>query len=184
MSLLAVGGHVQGGLPNWAYFVLVGLILVLVIFRQVRPRRATARGLFLVPGVITVVGLATIGQAFAHGVTSTDVLLLAFDAVVAVGLGLVRGATVRVWEQDGVAYMRGRWTTLVAWLVLIAARVGLVVLSQAMHSTVLENQNLLLVLLGVTLLAQSLLVAARMQRAGLSLAIGSTQGPRQGVWGR
>lgn len=184
MLVLAAGGNALGGLPTWAYFVLVAAVLALVIVRQTIARPVTMRRLFLLPGVITVLGLASIGQVFAHGVTTRDVLLLLLDVVAAVGLGLLRGVTMRVWESGGVAYSRGQWMTLVAWLVSIAVRIGLVVLAHAMAATVAANESLLTVLLGVTLLAQNLLVAARVQRAGWALATTDPLDKRQGVAGR
>lgn len=184
MLVLAAGGQSLGGLPTWAYFVLVAAVLVLVVVRQTMPRPVTMRRLLVLPGVLTVWGLASVGKVFAHGVTGADVLLLVLDVVAAVGLGLLRGGTMQVWESHGVAYSRGRWTTLVAWLVSIAVRLGLVVLAHAMGAEVAANESLLPALLGVTLLMQNLLLAARVQRAGWVLAATDPLGTGQGVAGR
>jgi hypothetical protein len=184
MLVLAAGGNASGGLPAWAYFVLVAAILVLVIVRQTVARPVTMRRLFVLPGVITVWGVVSLGQVFAHGVTGLDVLLLLLDVVAAVGLGLLRGVTMRVWKSDGVTYSRGRWLTLVAWLVSIAARLGLEVLAHAMGATVAANESFLPVLLGVTLLTQNLLLMVRVQRAGWVLATTDALGSRRDVAGR
>lgn len=183
MLVLAAGGSALDILPNWVYFVLVAAVLALVIVRQVIARPATMRRLFLMPGVITAWGLASIGQVFAHGVTGMDVLFLVLDVVTAVVLGLLRAVTMRVWESDGVAYSQGRWMTLVAWLVSIAARLGLVVLAHVMGAAVAANESLLPALLGVTLLTQNLWVAARIQRSGWVLAATDPVRTRQGVAG-
>lgn len=182
--MLAAAGHVASEMPTWAYFVLVTAILALVIVRQMVPRPVTMRRLFTLPGVFTVWGVVSIGPLFAPGVAGIDALLLLLDAVAAVGLGLLRGVTMRVWESHGVVYSRGRWTTLVAWLVSIAVRLGLVVLAHAMGATVAANESLLPALLGVTLLTQGLLMAARVQRAGWVLATTDPVGRAQGVLGR
>jgi hypothetical protein len=57
-------------------------------------------------------------------VSTTDLTVLALSCAVAVGLGAVRGMTIELSQLGGRLYQRYRWTSLLVWVAVVAARLG------------------------------------------------------------
>jgi hypothetical protein len=105
-------------------YLLWAAAAVLLVLRQFVPGAVRPRVLLALPLVLGLVGV----QAVAAAPPATAVALLLFSANVAAALtlGLLRGASMRVWRAaDGVAMRQGTTLTLVLWAVSIAIRVGL-----------------------------------------------------------
>ena len=98
--------------------LLIGLVAVaLVLWRQFVPRPV---GGYLSPVVLILaaVGLYSV-QSFLQTVQVPSAALAAVAAsiaLVAVGFGVARGCTVRIWGEDGVAFRQGTWLTFALWL--------------------------------------------------------------------
>lgn len=140
--------------------VLLGCaVFVVRIVREFTGRMVTARNLVVLPAVLLVIGGVRAVPTLSS-VSGLAVALLAADAVVVLGLGAARGASVRLTVRDGGLFQRGGWLTAGLWLLSIAARVVIVVLGHALgvgaplDATVLAG-------FGLTLVAQSCVVFLR-----------------------
>ena len=143
-------------------YALGALILILVLLRQVRVRPVPRVFQPRLPVVIGVIGLFEMfSYAGNHHVSSTAWLWVAGTLVVgALGLGVLRGLSMRVWTGNGWVLRQGNAITMALWLVsLLVHFVGDAGQSHA-GAAGLEGASFLLYL-GVTLCAQYYVVYRR-----------------------
>lgn len=135
------------------------LVLAYVLYRQRQVRPVTSR--MLVPAILIALGLASqIGYSHTHRLSGPDLAALAGVLVIdAGGLGVVRACTVRLWHEGSQVLRKGTWLTVALWLAGLAIRIAV---DQAAH---LGSDSLLLYL-GVTWLAQRLVLLSRARRHG------------------
>jgi hypothetical protein len=100
-------------------YAVGALILVLVLLRQVRVRPVPRLFHPRLPVVIGVIGLLEMfSYAGDHHVSSAAWLWVAGTLVVgAVGLGILRGLSMRVWTGNGWVLRQGSAITMALWLV-------------------------------------------------------------------
>jgi hypothetical protein len=87
---------------------VAALVLALVLWRQLRPREVredNANRLLLVLGVVGMVELVEFADD--HRVTALAWTLVGASLLVGAILGLMRGASVRIWRRDGGAGATG-----------------------------------------------------------------------------
>ena len=166
------------GIVNGA---LVLALVAWVLYRQTIARPVTARGLWLLPGILIVIGVAGISNVDGGKLSTTAVTYLVLDLVSSLALGALRGCFVRVFERDGVMWRQGSAITIALWIVAIGLRVVIAILStNSGVGNVLDAA--LEVALGVSLLGQNGIVALRGTRQGFHFAPEGTrrQSPRVG----
>ncbi len=145
--------------------LLWAALVVLLIVRQFLPQAVRPRTMLLLPLVAGYFGLQALTRTPPDGVLA--IALLGLNLVVAAGLGGLRGATIRLWRDASGAWMsQGTVLTLLLWIGLVVARVGLIVLA---HGTLPVQEIALFV--GVTFGAQSLVLWVRMQGAAAGRAL-------------
>lgn len=100
-------------------YAVGALILVLVLLRQVRVRPVPRAFHPRLPVVIGVIGLLEMfSYTGNHHVSSTAWLWVAGTLVVgALGLGVLRGLSIRVWTGNGWVLRQGGAITMALWLV-------------------------------------------------------------------
>ena len=138
-------------------YALGALILILVLLRQVRVRPVPRAFQPRLPVVLGVIGLFEIASyAGNHHVSSSAWLWVVGTTLVgALGLGALRGLSMRVWTGNGWVLRQGNALTMALWLVsLLVHFVGDAAWSHAGASG-LEGASFLLYL-GVTLSARVL----------------------------
>jgi len=149
--------------------LIIAAVVVLVIVRRFGRRRIEERRLLVIPLVIGGIGIAQGSAVDAHhGTLSAG--LLAAEVVAALLLGLVLGATVRVWrEPDGSPWSRGTWATFGVFLASAAVRGGLYAAGYA--AGVRPSGGALLISVAAWLLAQNAVIAWRCREvpAGVSV---------------
>jgi hypothetical protein len=146
---------------NIFQILLIAGLVVFIIVRRFAGQPVQARSSIL-PLAITVWGLVQLrGSHFG----AVDIAFLAIEALVAVGVGLARGATIQLYTRAGQLWQRYRWTTLGVWLAAIALRAGLVVGGHLIGVHIV-NQSLLAVL-GLSFVAEGALVSWRAAHAGV-----------------
>ncbi|HLH70887.1 MAG TPA: hypothetical protein VKY90_18185 [Candidatus Dormibacteraeota bacterium] len=139
--------------------VVVAAIVVFAIARQLATRPIDGRRLWLVPLAALAWSLSQLTRAPSPD--TTDLALLALQAVVVGGLGLARGLSLQVWmSADGTPLSRGTLLTLALWIVSFAARLVATLLTGWGGPTATAE---LLLLLGITFGVQNAVVWARMQ---------------------
>ncbi len=99
--------------------LLIGAAVIWVLARQVKVARVKPRLLVLAPLVLAFFGIRSLPASTWR--MPADLALLAVSA--ALGLGVWRGQTIKVWrDADGTLWRQGSVLTLVLWGVLIVAR--------------------------------------------------------------
>jgi hypothetical protein len=153
VSLAAATPH--GG-PALTFQVISLAVLVFILYRQCQARPVRAN--FRLPVLVTAAGgiaLVT-GQGRLTSLAQAGILavLLVGDAI---GLGALRAWTMRLWPARGTYLRQATWLTISLWLA------GL-----AIHETVDIAAHIpggsLLFYLGVTWVAQQLVLQARVRR--------------------
>jgi hypothetical protein len=159
LPVLASSASTSSSVSATVIDIVVSLaVLALILYRQLQVRRASPT--LLLPVILIVLGLAGLLQTskgsnkLTGGEIGVLVALLVLDAV---GLGAVRAWTVRLWH-DGTAVLRqGTWVTVGLWLVGI-------VIHEVVDLVAHIPSTSLILYLGVTLLAQQLVLQARVNR--------------------
>jgi hypothetical protein len=158
--------------------VLVLALVAWVLYRQTVARPVTARSLWLLPGILAVIGVAAIGNVDGGTLSTTAVAYLAIDLVSSAVLGAIRGCFVRVFERNGVMWRQGSAVTIALWVVAIGVRVVVTILASNAGVGNVSSAALELAF-GVSLLGQNGVVALRGARRGYRFAP-DTRGGRSG----
>jgi hypothetical protein len=167
-------------------YALGAVLLIFVLLRQVRavpvPRVYHAR----LPVFLGVIGLLELTSYVGdHHVSSSAWLwVLASLAVGAVGLGALRGLSMRVWTTNGWVVRQGNAVTMALWLVSLVVQFAAGSANNHAGGTSLEAASFLLYL-GLTLGVQYYVVFRRAvplweqlgPNAGRPLQVQFTQGP-------
>jgi len=143
-------------------YALGALILVLVLLRQVRVRPVRRAFQPRLPLVIGVIGLFEMfSYADNHHVSSSAWLwVLGTLAVGALGLGVLRGVSMRVWSGNGWVLRQGTAITMALWLVSLLVHFAGDTGQSHAGAAGLEGASFLLYL-GVTLGVQNYVVFRR-----------------------
>ena len=143
-------------------YALGALILILVLLRQVRVRPVPRVFQPRLPVVLGVIGLFEMASyAGNHHVSSTAWLWVVGSTLVgAVGLGALRGVSMRVWTGDGWVLRQGNALTMALWLVSLLVHFAADAAASHAGAAGLEGASFLLYL-GVTLSMQSYVVHRR-----------------------
>jgi hypothetical protein len=148
---------------------LVLALVAFLLYRQTIARPVVARRLWLLPGILAVVGVVVIGNVNTGTLSSTALTWIGTDLVISLALGAIRGCFVRIYERDGVMWRQGGVITVSLWLVAIAARVGIAYFAGKAGVGNVSEAALELAL-AASLLAQNAVIAIRGTRQGLRFA--------------
>jgi hypothetical protein len=145
-----------------ADIALVVLAVGWILFKQVQPAPVKPRLLVIVPVVLGYFGVTTTAaKTWSNG---PDLLFILLGVAISVGLGLPRGATIRVWAaDDGRWWRQGTKATLALWGALFVARAGLYVIAEATGHQAASGVGPLLFALAVSFAAQNVVIGARMR---------------------
>ena len=136
---------------------LAVLAYILYSQRKVRPLRTK----LTLPVVLAVVGLSSVlSDAKTHPLSSSQIaVLVGLFVGDAIGLGVLRAFTVRLWREGQQVFRQGSWLTIALWLV------GVAVHESALAAAHINSSSLLLYV-GLTLASQRLVLDARVRRLG------------------
>jgi hypothetical protein len=142
-------------------YVLGTLVLILVLLRQVRVRPVPRVFQPRLPVVLGVIGLVEmLSYAGSHHVSSSAwTWVLGSMVVGALGLGALRGLSMRVWSGNGWVLRQGNAVTMALWLVSLLVHFAADAGGHA-GTTGLEGASFLLYL-GLTLSMQGYVVYRR-----------------------
>jgi hypothetical protein len=139
--------------------LIAAVVAVFLIARQFVPRSINPLWMLGVPLVAGFLGVQALAGSPPAG--GTALALLAVNLGLGAGAGLLRGVTVRIWQDPARGWMmQGTALTFVLWLVTIGLKVGFGIADRGAFST-----SEIGLLVAVTFGAQNLAVWARM--AGL-----------------
>jgi hypothetical protein len=145
--------------------LIVAAVIVLVVVRRLAGEPLQMKRMLVIPVVLGALG---IHQLAGTPITGGMVAYLAGGAVVAAALGLVRGATVAVYEKDGVVWMRYRPLTIAIWVLSVAVRGGMALVARGAGLHVPAETTMLLA--AASLLAEAAVVAPKALATGASFA--------------
>jgi nicotinamide riboside transporter PnuC len=148
---------------------LVVALVVFVLYQQTIARPVVARRLWLLPGILAVVGVIVIANINKGVLSYTALTWIGIDIVVSIVLGVVRGFFVRVYERDGVMWRQGNVITVSLWIVAILVRVVIGYFADKAGVGNVSTAALELAL-AASLLAQNGVIAYRGTQQGLPFA--------------
>jgi hypothetical protein len=142
--------------------VTAGLIVVFfawTITMQVIRKSVRVKRLVLLPA-----GFAVLALVSDHGWVQRlgPPVALAFfglGLLLAVGMGLIRSTTIKMWRTESGWVSKGGWLTVVTWLATIALRLAVVLVG--LRFGVTEGAGEILLFVAVTIATQNLVVAKR-----------------------
>jgi hypothetical protein len=149
-------------------------VLILALFCWIlakrfnwRPVRGDSRQ-WRLPVILIAIGVwATLGSQHKDSsgaviaMTSKDDTYLVVGALVSLGLGMARGATLEIANHAGQMMKRYRPLTAVLWFVLIAVRLGIDLYGGHMGVSSAVIGTSIMLMFGLSLLGESLTVAMR-----------------------
>jgi hypothetical protein len=138
-----------------------------VLVRRLAGEPLEGRRLVILPVVLLIIGATQLNGVHA---TPLDVAVLVVEGVAALGLGAVRGLTVHVYGRGGHLWYRYRPITIVVWLGSILLRVGQTFVAHTLGADVSVLGAALLLMLGLSLLAEALVVGKRAIATGVPFA--------------
>lgn len=162
---------------NSLNYLIAAALVVWVVARQLQARPVVVRKLFVLPAILVIVGIGSLNSAASKGAahfTSNDAAWLAIDLAATVVFGLVRGASIRLYAQDGALWRRGTWLTLAGWALSFAARAGIGLLAADNGAKIVASSALALSF-GVSLAVQGAVVYLRGLQAGVPFAVGQAR---------
>ncbi|GAB2864220.1 hypothetical protein GCM10027200_75800 [Lentzea nigeriaca] len=130
-----------------------------VLARRLMGEPAVGKRLLLIPAVLGVIGLT---QISVH--SATAVVFLVFSSAISVAFGLLRGLSVRTYEQNGIVMLRYTAMTIVWWAVSIAARFAAGFVMGLVDASAVQAGNGLMLGVGAGLLAEGLVVLSKAVR--------------------
>lgn len=148
---------------------LVLALVAFLLYRQTIARPVVARRLWLLPGILAVVGVLVVANVNKGQLSFTALTWIAIDLAVSLVLGAIRGCFVRVYERDGVMWRQGGVITVSLWVLAIAVRVGIGYFAGKAGVGNVSEAALELAL-AASLLAQNAVIAYRGTRQGLAFA--------------
>lgn len=146
------------------YILLIGY----VVAKRIQPRPVgTPKKLFVLPVVLTVIGLSDLSHAHLD---SIDITVTVAAAIVSLVGGLARGAVDKFVTEHG--YLSVRWGTAAttAFAATLALRVVIDVIGVAVGGTSSGSTQSLLFTFGLTLLAEAAVIYVRALSSGVPIA--------------
>lgn len=173
--------------------ILIALaVLCWIIYRQFTWQLANPSRLWRMPAIIAIVGLVMLAQTKSlAAVKPIDLLILAGELAIALGLGAIMGSLARfrtrgqrasdVRARSGVPVDFDPSVTVTEtrtgglgaalWVVLIAIRIGIELLTaHYFPSALLASTGTILLVIAANRAARALVVTVRMERRGLVTA--------------
>jgi hypothetical protein len=151
--------------------IMVGLfVLVRVVGRQVTGSLVTQKSLVVMPAILLVVGLLPLPSALGTASTG-EIAFLVLDCVILVGLGLARGASLRLTQRPDGLFQKGTSATLSLWLVTLGIRVGAAFAAPAIWPHGDLNHATLALTIGLTIAAQNVMVYVRAVNLRIPFAV-------------
>lgn len=141
--------------------VLILAAVGYVLVRRMMGEAAQVKRMLVLPAVLFVVGISQLGSAL-H--SPAAIVFLLVSAALSVGIGALRGASVRVSDRGGIAFVNYTWVTVVLWVVNLVVKFGANFVFGHIDPQAAALGNSLLVTLGLGMLVEGLIVLMRAMR--------------------
>ncbi|MBB4687859.1 DUF1453 domain-containing protein [Amycolatopsis jiangsuensis] len=135
-----------------------------LLLRRLAGQPAQVKQMLVLPGVLTLIGLSDVKNVL-HSPVALGFLVV--TALLSAGIGALRGATIRLFDRDGVVYMRYTALTVVLLVVNVAVKFGANLLLGAIDpGQVAVLGNTLMLTLGLSMLLEGAVTMAKALRSG------------------
>lgn len=143
--------------------VLILAAICFVMVRRMMGEPAQAKRMLILPAVLSVIGLSDLSGQLK---TPMAAVFLVATAAISVGIGALRGASVRISQRNGLAFVQYTWLTVTLWVVNLVIKFGAdFVLKAADAKDAGAVSNSLLLTLGAGMLVEGLVVLYRALRS-------------------
>ncbi|UUV30467.1 DUF1453 domain-containing protein [Amycolatopsis roodepoortensis] len=151
---------------TWLLIALVVAVVVVIVVRRLRGEPLVAREVFGAPVVLLAIGVY--GLTKLEHFTFTDGAWLVLGSVVGCVLGAVRATTTKLFERDGVLWLRYTGWTFGVWVLsmLVNFGVGFLATMAGAH----PDARPVTLSIGVSLLGEALVLGMRAKTTGLPYA--------------
>ncbi|GAA5169598.1 MULTISPECIES: DUF1453 domain-containing protein [Amycolatopsis] len=143
--------------------VLVIAVIGYVLVRRLLGEPAEAKRLLVLPAILVVVGITDLAkEVHSPAVWAFTVA----SGLLSVAIGVARGASIRVFQRDGIAFLRYTAVTVVLLVATVVAKFGANVLFGLVdrQAAGAVPGNSLMLTLGLSLLAEGVIVLAKAVR--------------------
>ncbi|MCO5973796.1 hypothetical protein [Actinoallomurus soli] len=135
-----------------------------ILARRLLGEPAEAKRMLLLPAVLAVVGLTDLAKVSQ---STVSIGFLVATTALSLVLGLLRGASIRVFDRDGIVYLRYTVTTVVLWGINLAVRFGASVVLGVVDPTAAHaGSSGLMLTLGAGMVVEGLAVLSKAMRTG------------------
>ncbi|WP_370949434.1 DUF1453 domain-containing protein [Amycolatopsis sp. cg5] len=142
--------------------VLIIAVIGYVLVRRMLGQPAEAKRMLVLPAILVVIGLWNIESVTG---SSIALIFLVVTTVIGIGLGALRGLSIRLYHQDDIVFMRYTWVTVLLWVLNIGVKVGAGALLATLDKST-DSNSAMFVSLGLGLLAEGVVVLAKALRSG------------------
>ncbi len=155
-----------GRVNTWLLAAIIAALVIAIVIRRLIGEPVNARDLFAAPVILTGIGIVSLVRAKV--VTDNDLAWVVAGAALGTALGALRGATVRLFDKQGVLWQRytGRTFLTVAGTLAVSAAFGFLAVRMGMHEDARPTQ----LSLGVSFLGESLVIGRRGMASGIPFA--------------
>ncbi|MGY6651086.1 DUF1453 domain-containing protein [Amycolatopsis sp. TRM77291] len=151
---------------TWLLIALVVAVVVVIVVRRLRGEPLVAREVFGAPVVLLAIGVY--GLSKLENLTFTDGAWLVLGSAVGCGLGAVRAATTKLFERDGVLWLRYTGWTFGVWVLSLVVNFGIGFLATMAGAH--PDARPVTLSIGVSLLGEALVLGRRAKTTGLPYA--------------
>lgn len=144
--------------------ILIIAVVGYMLIRRLLGEPAEGKRMLLLPAVLTVLGVVSLAKVTQ---SPTSIIFLVVMIAVSLALGLLRGASIRVFEKDDIVYMRYTATTVVLLVLNVAIKIGgSLILGLIDPAAEQAAGSGLMLTLGASLLVEGLAVLSKAVRMG------------------
>jgi membrane protein CcdC involved in cytochrome C biogenesis len=138
--------------------ILVIALLAYTLVRRSAGQPAQGRKLLVAPLVFIVIGLFVI----SHTWTSLGIGVVVVSTLVSIVFGIVRGFSIKLYDKNGIVWMKYTKVTIALWIANIAIKlVGAVIIAGIDPAAASQESSGLFLRLGLGVLMEGIIVAAR-----------------------
>ena len=142
--------------------VLIVAAVGYMLVRRLMGEQAQAKRMLILPGVLFVVGLAQSSDVL-H--SPAAIVFMLVSGALSVAFGALRGASVKISDRGGLAFVRYTWVTVALWVANLAVKFGAGFVFAHIDPQAAALGNSLLLTLGLGMLVEGLVIVARALRS-------------------
>lgn len=138
--------------------ILVVALVAYVLIRRLAGQPAQGKKLLILPVIIMVIGIASL----SHTWSPLAVGFLVATTGISFIIGILRGVSIKLFDKDGIVWMRYTAITVVLWVVNIAIKIAAAFAIAAINPVAAhEESSGLLISLGMGVLMEGVVVAMK-----------------------